>query len=162
MNISIFIVWPLWPRFFWRSLRRRFLPARPGLGDFNIFPDDMYEMGHSNYQVHPNSGSYLLGGRGHKLHPDFGTVYDGAPMGIPYVIVTLAQPLVPMVYTDYGDESDPGPFPVPLTASIEGGPASTGDRHVIVVDKDRKFLYELYYAFPKIDHWKPRAARCST
>jgi len=113
------------------------------------------EMDISNYQVHPNSGNYLASvGTTTKLHPDFGTVYDGAPMGIPYVIVTLAQPPVPIVYTDYGDESDPGPFPVPLTASIEGGPASTGDRHVIAVDKDRKFLYELYYAFPKTDHWE--------
>jgi hypothetical protein len=67
--------------------------------------------------------------------------------------VTSAQPLVQIVYTDYGDESDPGPFPMPLTAAIEGGSASTGDRHVITVDKDRKILCELYYAFPQTDHW---------
>jgi hypothetical protein len=157
MNISIFNRLAVVAAFF-LAITPAALFAGPDqdLGDFNIFPDDnVWKWDISNYQVHPNSGSYLASvGVATKLHPDFGTVYDGAPMGIPYVIVTLAQPLVPMVYTDYGDESDPGPFPVPLTASIEGGPASTGDRHVIVVDKDRKFLYELYYAFPKIDHWE--------
>jgi hypothetical protein len=80
-------------------------------------------------------------------------VWDGAPIGIPYVVVTIAQPLVPVTYTDWGDESDPGPFPIPLTAAIEGGSASDGDRHVIAIDKDRKYLYELSNAFPQTDYW---------
>jgi hypothetical protein len=68
--------------------------------------------------------------------------------------VTSSQPLIPIDYTDYGDESDPGPFPIPLTAPIEGGSSSTGDRHVITVDKDRKILCELYNATPVTDHWE--------
>jgi hypothetical protein len=49
---------------------------------------------------------------------------------------------------EYGDESDRGPYPIPPNAPIEGGRSSTGDRHVIVVDRDRCRLYELYAAYP--------------
>jgi hypothetical protein len=82
------------------------------------------------------------------LHADFGTVFNGAPNGIPYVVVAGSQPLVPINYTAYGDESDPGPYPVPPNAPIEGGPASSGDRHVIAIDRDNWKLYELGYGFP--------------
>jgi len=58
------------------------------------------------------------------------------------------EPLVDIVYDAYGSESDPGPFPIPLDAPIEGGPSSTGDRHVIVVDRFRCELYELFDASP--------------
>jgi hypothetical protein len=84
------------------------------------------------------------------LHPDFGTTYNGAPNGIPYVVVS-GQPPVPIVFTEFGDQSDPGPYPIPPDASIEGGPASNGDRHVLVIDTDRRKLYELYHAFPQPD-----------
>jgi hypothetical protein len=125
------------------------------LGDFKVFPDDnVWKWDISNYQVHPNSTGFLSSVGTGNLHPDFGTVWNGAPIGIPYLVVTSAQPLVPIVYTDYGSESDPGPFPIPLTAAIEGGSASTGDRHVITVDKDRKILCELYNAFPKTSNWE--------
>jgi hypothetical protein len=126
------------------------------LGDFKVFPDDnVWKWDVSNYQVHPNSANFLASvGTTTNLHPDFGTEWNGAPIGIPYLVVTSAQPLVPVVYTDYGNESDPGPFPIPLTAAIEGGAASDGDRHVITVDKDRKILCELYYAFPKTANWE--------
>jgi len=132
--------------------------AGPGqdLGDFKVFPDDnVWKWDISNYQVHPNSASYVASvGTATDLHPDFGTVWDGAPIGIPYLVVNSTQPLVPIVYTDYGDESDPGPFPIPLTAQIEGGSASTGDRHVITIDTSRKILCELYNATPLSDHWE--------
>lgn len=126
------------------------------LGDFKIFPDDnVWKWDISSYKVHPNSANYLASiGTATKLHPDFGTVWEGAPIGIPYQVVTSSQALVPVVYTDYGDESDPGPFPIPLTAPIEGGLTSEGDRHVITIDKDRKILSELYYAFPKAAKWE--------
>jgi hypothetical protein len=125
------------------------------LGDFSVFPDDnVWKWDISNYQVHPNSANFLASvGTATNLHPDFGTVWQGAPIGIPYLVVTSAQPLIPIIYTDYGDESDSGPMPIPLTAPIEGGAASTGDRHVITVDKDRKILSELYYAFPQTSYW---------
>ncbi|PYV86733.1 MAG: hypothetical protein DMG05_18990 [Acidobacteria bacterium] len=63
--------------------------------------------------------------------------------GIPYVVVSGAQLKVPMTF-DYADESDPGPYPIPPDAPIEGGTNSTGDRHILVVDKDRCLLYETY------------------
>ena len=64
-----------------------------------------------------------------NLHPDFG---ENPDYGIPYVVVPANQPLVPITYTAYGDESDPGPFPIPLDAPVEGGGAG-GDRHVLVL-----------------------------
>jgi hypothetical protein len=125
------------------------------LGVFSVFPDDnVWKWDISNYQVHPNSTNFVASvGTTTNLHPDFGTVWDGAPIGIPYLVVTSAQALVPIVYTAYGSESDSGPFPIPLTAPIEGGAASTGDRHVITVDKDRKILCELYSAYPQAASW---------
>jgi hypothetical protein len=86
------------------------------------------------------------------LHPDFGAgLYEGQPIGIPYVVVSGQQARVPMVWTAYGDESDPGPYPVPPDAPIEGGPTSQGDRHVLVVDRDNDRLYELGAAYPQAD-----------
>lgn len=87
------------------------------------------------------------------FHPDFGANWNGGPFGIPYLVVSGSQAKMPINFTDYGDESDPGPYPVPLTAPIEGGAGSDGDRHVIVVDKDNWRLYELYSAFPTGAGW---------
>lgn len=103
----------------------------------------------SRYPVHPNSANLVSSiGNGVGLHPDFGTVWQGAPIGIPYVVVSGSQPLVPINFTDYGDESDAGPYPVPANAPIEGGTGSDGDRHVLVVDRDNWKLYEMFYSFP--------------
>jgi hypothetical protein len=82
------------------------------------------------------------------LHPDFGTVYNGAPNGIPYVVVHGTQPKVPVSF-QYADESDPGPYPIPPNAPIEGGASSSGDRHVLIVDVDHQLLYEIYAAYPQ-------------
>jgi hypothetical protein len=81
------------------------------------------------------------------LHPDFGTVWNGAPNGIPYVLVPGTQPLVPVTFDDAG-QSDPGPYPIPPDAPIEGGPAATGDRHVLVLDTDHWKLYETWNSWP--------------
>jgi hypothetical protein len=81
------------------------------------------------------------------LHPDFGTVYNGSPNGIPYVLVPGTQPKVPVRFS-YREESDPGPYPVPSDAPIEGGPNGKGDRHVLVIDRDHGRLYELFGARP--------------
>jgi len=81
------------------------------------------------------------------LHEDFGLVWNGAPGGIPYYVVSGDQSKVPVTF-EYADESDPGPYPVPPDAHIEGGPQSDGDRHVLVLDKDNWKLYEIYRAFP--------------
>jgi hypothetical protein len=85
-----------------------------------------------------------------KLHPDFGG--DGE-YGIPFVVVPSNEPRRTINYTEYGDESDPGPFPIPLNAPIEGGSSSSGDRHVIVVQQGSCHLYELYRAFPRSNRW---------
>jgi hypothetical protein len=103
----------------------------------------------SAYPVHANSANFIASiGASTGLHPDFGTTYNGAPNGIPYVIVSATQPLVPINLGIYASESDPGPQPIPPTAPIEGGPNGTGDRHVLVVDKDSHKLYEMDGAYP--------------
>ncbi len=76
-----------------------------------------------------------------NLHPDWGT---DPTYGIPYVVVDGNQPLVNVNLNAYGDESDPGPMPIPASAPIEGGSSSGGDRHVLVLDNGNCFLYELY------------------
>lgn len=101
----------------------------------------------------PNSDNLIASiGLSGGLHNDFGSgTYDGGPIGIPYVVVSGAQPLVKVQFTDYADESDPGPYPVPRTAPVEGGPSSAGDRHVLVIDKDHNRLYEMGNAYPNSD-----------
>lgn len=96
----------------------------------------------------PRSNAYIAYINAHgsdHLHPDFGSP---RAYGFPYSVVGAGQPDLPVHYTAYGDESDPGPFPVPARAPIEGGNGSDGDRHVIVVDRAACRLYELYRAFP--------------
>lgn len=118
----------------------------PDIGDLKVFPaDNPWNWNISSYPVHPNSNNFIesIGGDV-GLHPDFGTVWNGAPIGIPYVVVTAAQSKVPVVYTEYGDESGPGPFPLPPDAPVEGGPDGDSDRHVIAVDVRNAMLYELY------------------
>lgn len=97
--------------------------------------------------VDPNSAQLIASCGDRGLHPDFGTTWDGAPNGIPYVVVHGDQTPVPVAF-DYAAESDPGPYPIPPDAPIEGGSASDGDRHVLVVDVDRWTLYELFAAYP--------------
>lgn len=96
-----------------------------------------------------SSDTYVANaGAGSALHADFGAgLYDGGPIGIPFTTVGAGQPKVPVGF-DYADESDPGPYPIPANAPIEGGAASTGDRHVIVVDRSTCRDYELYAAYP--------------
>jgi len=124
-------------------------------GDCRVFPaDNPWNQDVSALPVHPLSDTYVDSiGRSDQVHPDFGTVWDGAPIGIPYVVVGSGEELVDVIYEAYGDESDPGPYPIPLDAPIEGGPESDGDRHVIAIDTDACRLYELYHAFPESDGW---------
>jgi hypothetical protein len=99
--------------------------------------------------IDPNSDTLIASiGLTTGLHPDFGAgLYNGAPIGIPYVVVAGTQPRVAINLLAYADESDPGPYPVPSDAPIEGAPATDGDRHVLVIDKDNNRLYELGRAF---------------
>jgi hypothetical protein len=115
-----------------------------------VFPaDDPWNIDVSHEPIDPNSAALIASiGLNKPLHPDFGTTYDGAPNGIPYVIVGRNQPRVP-IKAEYKDESEPGPFPIPPDAPIEGGPKGTGDRHVLIIDRDNWMLYELFAAYPR-------------
>jgi hypothetical protein len=129
------------------------VPAAPPAGAPNceLFPS----RNHWNRRVdrlprHPRSSEMVASlGRQETLHPDFGSgTWDGGPIGIPFTIVAGDQERVPVSF-GYGDESDPGPYPIPPNAPIEGGPDADGDRHVIVVDRDECVLYELFDATPR-------------
>ena len=121
----------------------------PGTGACTIFPaDNPWNTDISSYPLHPNSAAYVnFIGSAKFLHPDFGTFYNGEPIGIPYVVVPGTQPRVAVAF-QYADESDPGPYPIPPNPPIEGGPDSTGDRHILMLGLDRCELHELYYAWP--------------
>jgi hypothetical protein len=123
----------------------------PPIDNCTVFPgDNAWNTDISGFAVHANSDNFIDSiGRTTGMHADFGTVWDGAPIGIPFVVVPGTQPPVPINFTDYGDESDPGPYPVPPDAPIEGGPQGDGDRHVLVVDGDNCMLYEMFNAWPQ-------------
>ncbi len=119
-----------------------------------IFPaDNIWNTPVDMLPVDPNSAAYIASiGADTGVHPDFGSgTWEGEPIGIPYVVVPGTQPKIPIHFVEYGDESDPGPYPVPPNAPIEGGSNSSGDRHVLVVDADNCMLYELYHAYPQTD-----------
>jgi hypothetical protein len=94
------------------------------------------------------------------LHADFGAgQYQGSTIGIPYSVVSLQQPNIPINFTAYGDESDPGPMPIALNDPIEGYPnPGTGDRHVLVLDNSNCFLYELDSSYPQTNSWNADSA----
>ena len=64
------------------------------------------------------------------------------------MVIDSSQAGATINFTAYGDESDPGPYPVPQSAPVEGGASGSGDRHVLVVNRDTNRLYELYVAHP--------------
>jgi hypothetical protein len=115
-------------------------------------PDNPWNIDVTRLPVHPNSANFVASiGSTASLHPDFGTTYGGGPWGIPYDVVPGTQTPVTITFTAYGGESDPGPYPFPSDAPIEGGWAVGGDRHAIVIDKDHHELYELFSAYPQSD-----------
>lgn len=112
-------------------------------------PDNPWNQDISSADLDPNSDNYIqyiLDHGGDFLHPDFGSNPD---YGIPYEVVSAGQPLVPIEFTDFADESDPGPYPIPPDADAEAG----GDRHVLVLDQDDCVLYELYVAEKSGEGW---------
>lgn len=120
------------------------------LGGRLLLPaDDAWNRDVSKEPVDPRSDAIIARiGADKPLHEDFGLVWRGVPAGIPYYVVSGGQAKVPVHFKEGRDESDPGPYPVPPDAHIEGGAASDGDRHVLVLDRDNWRLYELYRAFP--------------
>jgi hypothetical protein len=112
-------------------------------GNIQIFPaDNPWNTDISKEPSDPNSDIIIAGiGNEVHLHPDFGTVWDGAPIGIPYNLIGKNQP-VKAVSFEYNSESDPGPYPIPPEALVEAG----SDRHVLVIDTINLKLYELFSA----------------
>jgi hypothetical protein len=105
----------------------------------------------SRAPLDPRSASYIASiGASLHLHPDFGR--DPA-YGIPYVIVGPRAPRVPISFSEFGAESDPGPYPVPPDAPVEGA-GESGDRHVLVLQRGGCRLYELYNARPRGAGWE--------
>ncbi|MGD0956889.1 MAG: IPT/TIG domain-containing protein [Candidatus Acidiferrales bacterium] len=125
------------------------------LNGFVPFPaDNAWNQDISSAPVDPNSAAIInFIGPTVPVHPDFGSgLYNGQSMGIPYLVVDSTQGPVTINFTAYGDESDPGPMPIPTTAPIEGYPApGNGDRHVLVLDNANCWLYELYSSYPQSD-----------
>ena len=111
-------------------------------------PDSYWHADVSELPVLPQSDRYVASiGVTAGLKADFGSgTWNGGPIGIPFTTVAGTQPKVPVSF-EYADESDPGPYPIPADAPVEGGAASTGDRHVLVVDRDACRLYELFAAY---------------
>jgi hypothetical protein len=138
-------------------LARGIVLAEPELAGCPVFPaDNVWNVAVDGLPVDANSALYVATiGAGESLHADFGAGEwppgSGSPIGIPYIDVPGTQPEVEIVFTAYGDESDPGPYPVPTDAPIEGGASSDGDRHVLVLERDGCVLYEIYRAFPQPD-----------
>jgi hypothetical protein len=127
------------------------------LNGFVPFPSNsLWNTDISSAPVDPNSSNYIAYiGASAALHTDFGSgLYNGQSIGIPYQVVTGTQAKVPIFREAYASESDPGPEPIPANALIEGYPQpGNGDRHVLVLEKDNCWLYELGSAHEFLGVW---------
>lgn len=128
-------------------------PAAQNRGRCSIFPaDNVWHADVSRLPKHSRSTAWVgsMGATRHA-HPDFGSGnIDGEPFGIPITTVPANPPRTRVTF-EYGEDSDPGPYPLPRNARIEGGPNADGDRHVILYDPARCRVHELYDARPQSD-----------
>jgi hypothetical protein len=123
----------------------------PQLGGCPIFPPDhIWNTRVDALPLHGQSSVWIATiGANTAFHMDFGSgTWAGGPIGIPFVLVAGSQPLVPISFT-VPEESNPGPYPIPADAPIEGGPQANGDRHVLVLETGSCTLYELYSSWPQ-------------
>ncbi|MEI9908911.1 MAG: hypothetical protein WDO71_04135 [Bacteroidota bacterium] len=128
--------------------------------NIQVFPaGNAWNLDISSSPADPYSAQIIAGFSSNVIKADFGSgLWDGAPIGIPYTVVCGSQTKYAVTFRansydgNYGDESDAGPYPVPLDAPIEGN--GNGDSHVIAVDKENKILYELYNASVNNGHWE--------
>ena len=127
------------------------------LNGFVPFPaSSLWNTDISTASVDPNSANIInFIGSTVTLHPDFGAgTYHNQTLGIPYQVVAGTQAKVNVTLGAFASESDPGPEPIPSNALIEGYPKpGNGDRHVLVLEKDGCWLYELYRATLKSGKW---------
>src|SRR5256714_13372431 len=114
-----------------------------------VFPStNVWNTAIDTLPVDPNSNAYVATiGAAKAVHPDFGTVYNGAPNGIPFVAVGGSQAKVPGSFS-YAGESDSGPYPIPPEVPIEGGTQASGDRHWLVLGCTAGKLYALFASYP--------------
>jgi hypothetical protein len=121
----------------------------PSIAGCRVFPaDNPWNQRVDRLPVARDSAQLIARiGLGDPVHPDFGTVWNGAPNGIPYAVVSSRTRRVPVRF-QYASESDGHAYPLPANAPIEGGPRSSGDRHVIVLDRSTCTDYELFAAYP--------------
>jgi hypothetical protein len=123
------------------------LPGAPGCP---VFPaDNPWNQRVDGLPVANDSAAIIARiGLNDPVHPDFGSgLYNGSPIGIPFLVASKHTRRVPVSF-QYASESDGHRYPLPRGVPIEGGPHSTGDRHVIVVDRDSCRDYELFAAYP--------------
>jgi hypothetical protein len=112
------------------------------LGGCQVFPtSNPWNENVATLPVSPMSATYIasIDSTEQFLHPDFGS---NPTYGIPYTVVPASQKFVPITFNAYGDQSNPGPYPVPLNAPVESG----SDQHVLVLDSGNCELYEMYQA----------------
>jgi len=122
----------------------------PGAARCPVFPrENPWNQRVDRLPVAPDSAQLIASiGLDRPVHPDFGSgLYNGEPIGIPFAVVSSHTRRVPVSF-QYASESDRGPYPLPRGVPIEGGYGSTGDRHVIVVDRTSCRDYELFAAYP--------------
>ena len=124
------------------------------LGGRTPFPsDNAWNVDISSWPLEPDGDKYIRSiGPDAPLRPDFGANYNGAPYGIPYVVVSRDQARMPVRFVpqpEAAEESDQCYYPIPLDAPIE-----PGDKHVIVIDRDAWVLFELYGAQMVGDRWQ--------
>ncbi len=120
------------------------------VGNLQVFPrDNPWNTDISNAETDPNSDNLIASiGNDVHLHPDFGTVWENAPIGIPFNVVGSNQAMQPVTF-QYYSESDAGPYPIPPNSLIESG----SDRHILIIDTVGLILYELYNATKNKDGW---------
>ena len=147
-------------------------PGGPLPSPLPLLPsDNWWNVDVSAAPLDAGSAGYIdfIGG-GVGLHPDFGGDADSFPdiYGMVYLSVPGSQPLVPVTFVEFGDESDagapgrPAGYPIPPEAKtspkwIEGGAPGNetgGDRHMLIVDRDNRILFELYHT-----HWNQNRGR---
>ena len=118
-------------------------------------PDNVWNATIDALPVDANSAAYVSTiGAGRRMHADFGSgVWEGGPIGIPWATVSGTQPKAEVSFY-YPAESDPGPYPIPTDAPIEGGPNGEGDRHVLIVDRDHCVLHEVFDFHPDSAGWR--------
>jgi hypothetical protein len=127
-----------------------FAPANPGptmLGGCPVFPaGNPWNTDISAAAVRAESAAWVASVGGGNLHPDFGS---NLSYGIPFTIVGPGEAPVPMTFTSYPAESDPGPYPLPIDTPVEAG----GDRHAIALQQDTCRLYEVFNGTPTPTGW---------